>query len=100
LSSSIAPLVAPSFVASLFLIAPSFIVISFTTPFITLLVAPFATHASPYVAFTIPSLVTPFDLPSNATPLLPTYAHPNSSGNNLHVDSSTLIEKVIDLYSI
>ncbi len=98
LPSSIAPRVVPSFVASLFLIAPSSIVASFTTFFITLHVAPSsATHISLYVAFIVLSLVAPFDLPSNATPLLPTYAHPNSSGNNLHVDSPTSTEKVIDL---
>lgn len=98
LPSSIAPLIAPSFVTSLFLIAPSSIVVSFTTPFITLIIAPsFATHVSPYVAFIVPSLVTPFDLPLNATPLLPTYARPNSSGNNLYVDSPTSLKKVIHL---
>jgi hypothetical protein len=97
LPSSIAPFVTPSFVTSSCLIAPS-IVTSFTTPFRDPLVVSSSTfHVSPYVVFIVPSLIVPFDLPSNATLLLPTYAHPNSNGNNLHVDSPTSSEKVIDL---
>jgi hypothetical protein len=87
---SITPFVAPSFVTSSFLIAPSSIVTYFTTPFRDPLVVPSSiAHVSPYVAFIVPSLVVPFNLPSNATPLLPTYAHPSSSGSNFHVDSPT-----------
>jgi len=75
-------------------IAPSLatpsIATSFTTPFITPLVAP------SYVTLIVPFLVAPFDLPSNATPLFPTNAHPSLSGSSLHVDSPTSSKKVID----
>ncbi len=77
---------------------PSSIVVLFTTPFITPLVArSYVIHVSPYVAFTIPSFIFPFNLLSNATLLLPTHAYPNSNGSNLHVDLPTSLEKVIDL---
>jgi hypothetical protein len=87
LCSSIAP----------FLVALFFVIAFLTTPSISTLVALFIIpHVAPFVTFTIHSFVVPFNLPSDVTPLFPTYAYPSLSGNNLHVDSPTSLEKVID----
>jgi hypothetical protein len=67
------------------LATPSSIAISFTTPFMI-----------PFVALIVFFLVVHFDLPSNATPLFPTYAHPSLSGSSLHVASPTSSKKVIN----
>jgi len=75
-----------------------FVTSSLTTPSIsTPLVAPFfIAHVAPSVALIVPSFVVPFDLPFDVTPLLATYAHLSLSGSNLHVDSPTSSEKVIN----
>ncbi len=50
-----------------------------------------------FVAFVVPFLVAPFDLPSNATPLFPTYAQTSLNGSSLNVHLPTSSKKVINL---